>query len=112
MSSPRCFESQLKLSPHVFSIHGSRIRVNSSNRKEFERQVGVLPRQRSEFTVVHASLVLFLRPPLLPRALDGSGARCHRFFGRPTYGFHCKGVTASGVPLPELIQPAAVRLHG
>jgi hypothetical protein len=40
-------------------------------------------------------------------------AGCHRFFGRGTYGLHCKGVTASGVPLPELTQPAAVeRRHG
>jgi hypothetical protein len=31
----------------------------------------------------------------------GGGKRVggHRFFGRGTYGFHCKGVTASGVPL-------------
>ena len=36
----------------------------------------------------------------------------HRFFGRGTYGLHCKGVTASGVPLPELTQPAAVSLNG
>jgi ISXO2-like transposase domain len=36
------------------------------------------------------------------RALSrvGSGG-CHRFFGRATYSFHSKGVTASGVPLPE-----------
>jgi hypothetical protein len=36
----------------------------------------------------------------------------HRFFGRATYGLHCKGVTASGVPLPELTQPVAVSLNG
>jgi hypothetical protein len=34
-----------------------------------------------------------------------------RFFGA-TYGFHCKGVTARGVPLPELTQPVAVSLNG
>jgi len=28
------------------------------------------------------------------------------------YGFHLTGVTASGVPLLELTQPDAVRLHG
>jgi hypothetical protein len=28
------------------------------------------------------------------------------------YGFHFTGVTASGVPLFELTQPAAVRLQG
>jgi hypothetical protein len=31
---------------------------------------------------------------------------------RKTYGFHCKGVTERGVPLPELTQPAAVSLNG
>jgi hypothetical protein len=47
------------------------------------------------------------------RALDdGRVAGGHRFFGRATYGLHCKGVTASGVPLPELTQPAAVSLNG
>jgi hypothetical protein len=30
----------------------------------------------------------------------------------PPYGFHLTGGTASGVPLLELIQPDAVRLHG
>jgi peptidase S46-like protein len=43
---------------------------------------------------------------------QGEAAGCHRFFRRGTYGFHCKGVTASGVPLPELIQPAEVSLNG
>jgi hypothetical protein len=49
--------------------------------------------------------------------LAGSGAcerREHqRFFGRGTYSLHCKGVTASGAPLPELTQPDAVAFgHG
>jgi hypothetical protein len=44
----------------------------------------------------------------------GSGAcrRRGRHFLGGLYGFHCKGVTASGVPLREDTQPAAVRLHG
>jgi hypothetical protein len=41
----------------------------------------------------------------------GMQTACHPFFGR-SYGLHCRGVTASGVPLPELTQPAAVSLHG
>ena len=37
----------------------------------------------------------------------------HRFFRRETYGFHCRGITASGVPLLEFSHPeSAVRLHG
>jgi hypothetical protein len=40
------------------------------------------------------------------------GGDGHRFFGRATYGFHFTGVTANGVPLLELTQPAAVRLQG
>jgi hypothetical protein len=34
----------------------------------------------------------------------------HRLRG--AYGLQCNGVTASGVPLPELTQPAAVSLNG
>jgi hypothetical protein len=37
----------------------------------------------------------------------------HRFVGRGTYGFHCKGATTSGVPVLEFTHPeSAVRLHG
>jgi hypothetical protein len=48
----------------------------------------------------------------MTRQGGGEAVGCHRFFRRATYGFHCKGVTASGVPLPELTQPAAVSLNG
>ena len=36
----------------------------------------------------------------------------HGFHPPARYGFHLPGVTASGVPLLELTQPDAVRLHG
>jgi hypothetical protein len=32
--------------------------------------------------------------------------------GPKEYGLHFNGVTSSGYPFLELIQPAAVRLHG
>jgi len=45
-------------------------------------------------------------------ARAAGSAGCHRFFGRATYGFHCRGVTASGVPFfSEPTQPAAVSLN-
>jgi hypothetical protein len=56
-----------------------------------------------------------LGSPLWRGAFDDGrqeAAGCHHFFGRGKYGLHCKGVTASGVPLPELTQPAAVSLNG
>src|SRR5262249_35093009 len=43
------------------------------------------------------------------RLSGGTGAS--HLLGR-LYGFHCKGVTVSGVPLPELTQPAPVSLNG
>jgi hypothetical protein len=42
----------------------------------------------------------------------GKAAGCHGFHPPARYGFHFTGVTASGVPLLELIQPDAVSLHG
>jgi hypothetical protein len=42
----------------------------------------------------------------------GEAAWCHRGGGEPWYGLHLTGVTASGVLLPELTQPAAVSLLG
>jgi hypothetical protein len=42
----------------------------------------------------------------------GEGAGRHGFHPPARYGFHLTGVTASGVPLLELTQPDAVRLHG
>jgi hypothetical protein len=42
----------------------------------------------------------------------GETAGCHGFHGAAGSGFHFTGVTASGVPLLELIQPDAVSLHG
>jgi hypothetical protein len=36
----------------------------------------------------------------------------HLLFRLGKYGFHSEGVTASGVPFPELTQPAAVSLNG
>jgi len=42
---------------------------------------------------------------------DRNGQR-YGFHPPARYGFHLTGVTASGVPLLELTQPYAVRLHG
>jgi hypothetical protein len=42
----------------------------------------------------------------------GEAAVRHGFRRSGTYRFHFTGVTASGVPLLELIQPVAVSLHG
>ena len=45
--------------------------------------------------------------------LNVTGRRAlHQRVRMGRYGFHFTGVTASGVPLFELTQPAAVRLHG
>jgi hypothetical protein len=60
-------------------------------------------------------LTFYRHPADIRRHVSHTGterAGCHRFFGRGTYGLHCKGLTASGVPLPELTQPAAVSLNG
>jgi hypothetical protein len=46
----------------------------------------------------------------VPRCRETAG--CHRGGGEPWYGLQRTGVTASGVPLPELTQPAAVSLLG
>jgi hypothetical protein len=46
-------------------------------------------------------------------ALWGKAAGCHRGRdGGMGYGLHLTGVTSSGVPFLELIQPVAVRRHG
>jgi len=42
----------------------------------------------------------------------GEAAGRQGFHPPARYGFHLTGVTASGVPLLELTQPDAVRLHG
>ena len=42
----------------------------------------------------------------------GEAASGHGFRRSGTYRLHFTGVTASGVPLLELIQPVAVSLHG
>ena len=42
----------------------------------------------------------------------GETAGCYGFRRSGTYRLHFTGVTESGVPLPELIQPDAVSLHG
>ena len=42
----------------------------------------------------------------------GEATGRHGFHPPARYGFHLTGVTASGVPLLELTQPDAVRLHG
>jgi hypothetical protein len=39
-------------------------------------------------------------------------AGCHRGRGWLSYGLQATGVTSSGVPFLELIQPVAVSLHG
>jgi hypothetical protein len=43
----------------------------------------------------------------------GSSLECHRGRGgQPWYGLYLTGVTASGVPCLELIQPVVERRHG
>jgi hypothetical protein len=64
-----------------------------------DRGVGFPPPQRRD------------GPPILLARQGREAAGCHGFHP-PEYGFHLAGVTASGVPLLELTQPDAVRLHG
>jgi hypothetical protein len=45
-----------------------------------------------------------------PKSLNAPGPGCHQRVSE--YGLHLTGVTASGVPALELIQPVAVRRHG
>ncbi len=46
------------------------------------------------------------------RLRQGGGTACSHRFPIGRYGFHFTGLTANGVPLLELTQPAAVRRHG
>jgi hypothetical protein len=62
-------EPKLDVSSRVFSIPGARIWVRYGVCMELQREVGVLPRQRSEFIVVH----VWPRPSMVGPSVDPAG---------------------------------------
>ena len=72
--------------------------------------------RRSRFARASAAVTMLLNSlastvPILADELHGAFRRRGRHLLGGSYGLHCKGVTASGIPL-EFTQPAAVSLQG